>query len=166
MIMHFEDYSVSDDGRIFSRYGKELTQRDNGHGYLCVQICGNKKKEKKYIHRLVATAFIPNPEEKPCVNHIDGNKRNNRASNLEWCTHEENTRHAALDLGVLNQYEKANRVRRKPVIGVSVYDPTHEKHFASIREAEKELGVSRSDIIAVLKGRQRTCGGMYWRYGI
>ena len=58
-------------------------------GYLTVHF---KNREYK-VHRLVATAFIPNPENKRCVNHLDGNKQNNNVTNLEWCTHSENTRH-------------------------------------------------------------------------
>lgn len=59
-------------------------------GYKSVQIFN----KNYYIHRLVAQAFIPNPENKPCVNHIDGNKKNNNVNNLEWCTYSENNRHA------------------------------------------------------------------------
>jgi hypothetical protein len=65
-------------------------------GYVSVQIghFAKGKKKVEYLHRLVAKYFIPNPENKPCVNHIDGNKKNNKASNLEWATYSENHRHA------------------------------------------------------------------------
>ena len=165
MIIKCADYSVSDEGKVYSIRGRELKPHDNGRGYLSVQICGVNGKRKEYIHRLVAKAFVENPDEKTCVNHKDGNKRNNCAANLEWCTHKENIKHAAEKLGVLTQYEKANIERQKPIVGVRIDDPSQERHFPSISEAAKEVGVSKSDIIAALKGRQRTSGGMYWRYG-
>lgn len=62
--------------------------------YLFVRLVGNHKDKKCSVHRLVAKAFIPNPENKPCVNHKDGNKLNNKADNLEWCTQSENMIHA------------------------------------------------------------------------
>ncbi len=84
-------YQVSNMGRVkslnFRRTGKEQVLKSNPDGGYClVTLCG----KSRYIHRLVATAFIPNPENKPEVNHINHNKRDNRASNLEWVTSDEN----------------------------------------------------------------------------
>ena len=70
------------------------TTRDKNIKYLCVDLRKNKKRKTKFIHRLVAEAFILNPQNKTQVNHIDGNKKNNHVSNLEWCTHLENMQHA------------------------------------------------------------------------
>lgn len=71
---------------------REMTYTKNNRGYLSVVI----RKKTFMLHRLVALAFIPNPESKPFVNHIDGNKLNNRVDNLEWCTAAENNQHARL----------------------------------------------------------------------
>lgn len=65
-------------------------------GYYGLVLSGREKKVARYVHRLVAEAFIPNPHGKPFTNHKDGNKTNNHLSNLEWCTHAENVRHAHL----------------------------------------------------------------------
>jgi hypothetical protein len=65
----------------------------NGYRYV-ILTDDNRNESRHLIHRLVATAFIPNPYKLPCVNHIDGNKRNNSIENLEWCTHLDNVRHA------------------------------------------------------------------------
>ncbi len=83
---------VTNQGKVFlTETGKEITPKNNGNGYLRIYI---PKIGKRYLlHRLVAVAYVPNPEDKPQVNHIDGNKHNNSASNLEWCTNRENMDH-------------------------------------------------------------------------
>lgn len=101
-------YQVSNLGRVKSleRYmngrngGKSLLKErilkpiKNNRGYLNVNLSKNRKRKNANIHRLVAKAFIPNPDNKPEVNHVDTNKKNNRADNLEWATTKENIRHA------------------------------------------------------------------------
>ncbi len=95
-----EMYSVDSTGSVISHY-KNITLKltNNGRGYFNVKLMTQLKPVKKYktlyIHRLVAQAFIPNPENKPQVNHIDGNKANNDVSNLEWTTAKENMEHAS-----------------------------------------------------------------------
>ena len=89
MSLRFEDYRVTEEGDIISPYRK-LKPWLSQKGYAKVTIC----KKHYAVHRLVATRFIPNPENKPHVNHIDGNKLNNRVDNLEWVTEQENKTHA------------------------------------------------------------------------
>lgn len=87
-------YTISSDGKVFSiKRGKYLTAAKTKGGYLMV-VLQNKKRHNVYIHRLVALHFINNTQNKPQVNHIDGNKLNNDYSNLEWCSSKENIRHA------------------------------------------------------------------------
>jgi hypothetical protein len=69
---------------------------DNGKGYLRIKLTINNKEKRIMLHRIIAEAFIPNPYNKKCVNHIDGNKNNNSLSNLEWCTHKENSQHSIM----------------------------------------------------------------------
>jgi len=94
----FPDYTVSNLGRVCSvRRGHPiiLKGRNSGAGYLQVILHnGDKQAHSKIIHRLVASAFIPNPENKPQVNHISGVKEDNNVNNLEWCTRFENMEHA------------------------------------------------------------------------
>lgn len=99
-------YRVSSFGRIkslkrpYNRNEKILTPVRHSAGYLkIILIILNDKRKNAYIHRLVAQAFIPNPESKPFINHINGDTTDNRVDNLEWCTNGENLRHAYLKLG-------------------------------------------------------------------
>jgi len=102
-------YQISNLGRVKSlakqwrsgnngvtlRYHKDKILRQQNHsGYLEVKLCNNGNKYSAKVHRLVCQAFLPNPENKPEVNHKDGNPTNNHDSNLEWCTHDENMQHA------------------------------------------------------------------------
>ncbi len=112
-------YAITEDGRIYS-YGKGKgknvdgiwlatrlsksrgnTRRINDRVQAVVNLWADGKRKAKLVHRLVAETFIPNPESKPDVNHIDGDSTNNHVSNLEWVTKSENMRHA-FDAGLLN----------------------------------------------------------------
>ena len=85
------DYKISEDGTITNKHNNRIVKPQiNGKGYLRVSIGGHLQ----FVHRLVANAYVPNPENKPQVNHIDGNKLNNHADNLEWVTNQENRDHA------------------------------------------------------------------------
>lgn len=98
-IKEFPDYFVSKLGEVIStKYGKSriLKQSDNSTGYLHVSLGYNNTK---YVHRLVAKQFIPNPENKSQVNHKNGNKKDNRVENLEWSTAKENQKHSFTILG-------------------------------------------------------------------
>ena len=85
------DYEITRDGVVINkRWNRIVKPQPNGKGYLRIQVGG----KFHFVHRLVAQLYVPNPENKPQVNHIDGNKMNNRADNLEWVTNQENRNHA------------------------------------------------------------------------
>jgi hypothetical protein len=88
------NYKVDQFGNVYGLNGKVLKPATDQKGYLRVGLTIDKKLCTKKVHRLVAIEFIENPQNKPCVNHIDGNKKNNSVDNLEWVTYKENTNHA------------------------------------------------------------------------
>ncbi len=141
-IIGFPGYTVSSIGRIKGPHGTLLSMHDNGQGYLTVRLRG----KHRYVHRLVATAFIENSLNLPEVNHKDKNKQNNCVENLEWCTRDYNAKHGC----------------NKPVI--QVLDGTVITRYTSIVEAETITGVKQSNIVQVCKGRGKTAGGFEWHY--
>lgn len=92
-IKGFEDYEITPTGLIRNHKGKVLTPIPNKKGYLVIRLYSNGLRPCKSIHRLVAETFIPNPDNLPQVNHIDGCKTNNNVDNLEWCNNSYNMLH-------------------------------------------------------------------------
>ena len=91
LIDGYDNYEISSFGRVRNNITSKIMKQYIRYGYLSVGLNKDGKGEKLYIHRLVAFAFIPNPENKLCVDHIDCNKENNHISNLRWATYQENS---------------------------------------------------------------------------
>lgn len=128
-IYNFEDYYVTTNGRVFSTkrgYIKERTPflDSKGH-YLLINLCKNNKKENKLVHRLVAEAFIENPNNLPEVNHKDKDKRNAKKDNLEWCSRKENLN---------DSYSTKSPVRNNTECDL-FYNNEYIGHFQSIKKA-------------------------------
>lgn len=93
--------------------GQPITTELNKFGYWRTRLRKNGERQKVFqTHRLVAMAFIPNPDNKPCVNHINGMRTDNRLDNLEWCTHSENTKHMYDTLGYVHPEERRNKISK------------------------------------------------------
>ncbi len=134
------------------------THKDHlGYERLCLQKDG--KQELKKIHRLVAIAFIPNPDNLPVVNHKDENPSNNKVDNLEWCTQKYNsnygTRNEKLSLNHTGLVSK-RKLKVKCIETGIIYD--------SLTEAAISANVSITRICSVCKGKRKTTGGYHWEY--
>lgn len=158
-----KNYAVDRLGNVYSlRKNKRLTPKQNWDGYLRVQLWEHGKCEYVSIHRLIAKAFIPNPENKPFINHKNGVKSDNRVENLEWCTQKENIKHAH-KTGLSKKCPKNWKVLSKPVEQWTV-DGKYVKTFPSQSEVERELGIPHTGVSACCKGKLKTAGHYVWKY--
>lgn len=152
-------YQVSNLGRVKRvTTGRILKSYKDRGGYLRVDLCKSGKRKNHKIHRLVAQAFIPNPDNKLQVNHIDENKTNNSVDNLEWVTAKENCNH-----GTHN--ERSSRTRSIPMIAINI-KTGESTNFNSGKECARQLGLDHSNITDVLKGRRKQTGGYIFEYAI
>lgn len=143
-------YIVSNHGNVKClRNGSEypIKARIDRAGYLTVRLSKNGQTNTKYVHRLVAIAFVPNHMNKPIINHRNGSKLDNSPYNLEWVTHAENIQHA-YNLKLIPKYNK-----RK------LFDSCTGKSYASIREASMDLGMRYSTLRGNVNGgrKNKTC---------
>lgn len=148
---------VHDDGTIESDRGIE-NQYENHRGYMRISV-GSPCFELK-VHRLVAQAFIPNPERKKQVNHIDGNKKNNHVSNLEWATPRENVQHA-IRTGLNKSIGKPKHCTK---VAKFSSDGEFLEMFDTIKDAAASIGVTPSAISNAINQRNgaKKSGGFIW----
>jgi len=149
----YKGYTIFKNGDIIGKYNKKLSPKDNGKGYKTIGIHFDNKVKYEYIHRLIAIHFIPNPENKPCVNHIDGNKSNNSVDNLEWVSYSENVKHA-YNNNLWNNQIKNNRVGKNS--SKKVIDISNSKIFNSAKELSKELNINYTHLLQNLRGERRS----------
>lgn len=157
-------YQVSNLGRIksFVKHtgnGNILKNFKNTDGYDLVIITNGIKRSTKTVHRLMAIAFIPNPENKPQVNHIDANKKNNNLSNLEWVTRSENTLHA-YKVGVMG----GRKMVEKRFIPISVKNIETEEvlNFESITNLSKHFKVEKGNMTNIMN--RKRCVAKFSKY--
>ena len=159
-------------GNKFIKVSKPIGKFINKYGYIRVTLYKNGIPRPFTVHRLVATAFIPNPMGLKDINHIDFNKKNNNIENLEWCSRSYNVKHAIkhnpnILSGIMNHIEKCKR----PIIQYTMQGE-FVKEFPSARDAMKELGIHTSHIYDVANKRlgsdkrwiRKSAGGYIWRY--
>lgn len=156
-------YSVTRDGVVRNDRTGHIKQAALANsGYYFVRLWVNGKGKNFFVHRLVAQAFVQNPENKPEVNHIDGDKTNNVASNLEWVTGAENKRHCREVLGKINRNPNTKAANNACKKRVRCIDTGTE--YESITTAAKAIGSSQSSLSAHLLGWREKCKGLKFEY--
>lgn len=153
-------YEVSDTGLVRSlKFGKTriLKPRKHRDGYLFVRLCKDGKVRQMLVHRLVALAFIPNPQNLDTVNHKNEDKHNNNISNLEWMTLTDNQNY-----GTRNK--RIAEARSKQVQQLDKKTGELLATFPSIQEAERQTGIAGSNICSCCRGKLKSAGGCRWRY--
>lgn len=164
-------YSVSDKGNVKSlpksvtysdgrirKYGEKILRLQiSKSGYAVINLTKDGYKRTKYVHRLVAETFIPNPEQLPEVNHIDEDKTNNCSSNLEWCDRAYNNHHSMIT-------ETLNEAKKVSVIQLTL-DGTFIRRWDGVREAARGLGMkTHKHIRECCLGQAKSCYGFKWQY--
>lgn len=166
-IKNFPEYYITNIGTVYSRFVskyknpkgriRKLKLSKQRDGYLIVDT-----GKKLLVHRLVAQAFIPNPDNKPCINHKNGIKTDNRVENLEWCTYSENMQHSYDVLnhkhvkGILHPFSKhVFQIKNGEIIA----------QFNGTNEAGRKTNINQSNISACCRGIRNTAGGYQWKYG-
>ena len=168
-------YQVSNLGRVkslkreiknqYNKYiikEKIITSFDNGKGYLRLYLYKNGISKNYYIHRLVAEAFIPNPNNYMEINHKSGIKTENFVNNLEWCNRKQNMEHA---------YKNKLKINKKGIennksVKIKQIDKNNNQIniFYGIREAERKTNINHTNIILCCKGKRKYAGGFKWEY--
>lgn len=159
-------YQVSNYGRVKSlnylHTGKERILKPariamkSGNSYYMVRLCKDGERYNKWVHRLVAEAFIPNPDNLPEVNHKDENGLNNRVDNIEWCTAKYNSNYGT-------RIQRISKKHYKPVYQYSI-DGGLIKEWSSGKEVEKQFGFAQTNISACCNGKRKQAYGYVWRY--
>ncbi|MBE6156988.1 MAG: hypothetical protein E7161_04530 [Firmicutes bacterium] len=171
----YENYEISNLGNVKSLYNNIIRKpRIGKNGYYYITLWKNGKCKSKKNHRLVAEAFIPNPDNLPQVNHKDGNKLNNCVDNLEWCTASYNVRHAIKN-GLFNTNNLFKCGKENPMHNIKIEDNPHAKcvlqydlrgnfikKWNSVKMPATELKINHID--ACCRGERKTAGGYIWKY--
>ncbi len=181
-VVNYEDiYQISNLGNIKSieriikppfkssyiKPGKSINKQ-KGYHYLQVTLCKNGTQKTYLIHRLVAISFLSNSHNYPCVNHLNGNKQDNRIENLAWCSYSQNEQHSYSVLGkkikgsALGKFGKDNP-KSKPLIQYDLF-MNFIKKWDCAAGVERETGILNQNISKCCLGYRKTAGGFIWKY--
>lgn len=157
-------YQVSNFGNVkslnYMKTGKEkvLNARKNKYGYLCIALSKEGRKKFYFVHRLVAIAFISNPNNYPQVNHKDEDKTNNACFNLEWCSAKYNMTYGTRIQRFIES-DINNPKKSKKVLCIET-----GKIYPSVHQVQRDLGFSRSSVTLACLGKYKQAYGFHWKY--
>jgi hypothetical protein len=146
----------------YSRFEPEkILKPKNDKGYLRIGLCINGRRIFRPVHRLIAMAFIPNPQNKPTVNHKNGIKTDNRVENLEWATISENTQHS-FDNGLQLPRRGSDNIQSVPVAQFTM-EGVWVRDWAGMGDIKRGLGLSQGSISNCIHGKTKSYSGYIWR---
>lgn len=154
-VRSLDRYVTNSLGRVYFYKGEKKSVTDRGNGYYCVGLCKDGKNKIELIHRLVAQAFIPNPNNLPFINHKDENPSHNNVENLEWCT------------AKYNQNYGTCIKRRSEKKSIKIYQYSLDgkliKIWKNSVDITKETGYDFSNIRKCCRGERKTANGFVWK---
>lgn len=153
---------ASPDGTIYNKHGRKYKPVKLKNGYYRIGTRINGKPSVFLVHRLIALTFIDNPNNYPWINHKDEDRSNNSVDNLEWCTPKYNANYGTRIQRQIEHQRNREDVS-KPVIRILNGEETR---YPSAKQAERELQINNSNIIACCLGKRKTAGGYEWRYAV
>ena len=161
MLKQIEDYPnyvVDENGNVFREKTMKKLRESYSNGYSYVTLSNKGHTKRCRVHRLVAKAFIPNPDDLPCINHKDENKTNNNINNLEWCTYYYNNFY-----GKVPPIIKATEARKTPIIQYTI-DGEKVAEYESTHDAMRKTGFFQTNISSCCVGKRKTAYGYVWKH--
>ena len=178
-------YQVSSEGRVICLERidinnhpvkeKILKSNKNRNGYLQVVLCKEGKHKNITIHKLVASAFIDNPDNKPCIDHINTDRTDNRVENLRWVSQKENCNNPITKVNIAkskigNKHPMYGKISELNHLSKPILQFTKEGEFirkwVCARDVERELGINPTHISSCCKGKKKSAGGFIWMYAV
>lgn len=154
-IVDFPNYYVSNFGNVKNSKGKKLKKHLHRDGYVEYLLYKDKKHYHVKAHRIVAMAFIPNPDNLPQVNHIDEVRTNNSVDNLEWCTARYNSNYGSRNTNIITSVGFLNKKKTGKHISVYNKEKNETLVFSSLKECSIYIGISTTQIRNIISGKTR-----------
>lgn len=175
-------YKISNTGKVINcKTNKQMAvSANNIGGYYRIGLTKDRKRKQFSLHRLIAIAFIPNPENKPCIDHINTIRTDNRVENLKWCTRHENQMNPITRKNLRRDFTETHRKKISESLKGKPHSKEHNEKvslamskrpiicvetgeiYKSTLDIQRKIGLWHQNIVKVLQGKLKTCGGFHW----
>lgn len=168
ILPNLPQYDILPNGTVWDlKHNRQVQLQERLDGYIIVKLYDNATHQTQsyYVHRLVAMAFLPNPNNLPCINHKNENKADNNVNNLEWCSYAYNNNYGTRSLRQTQTKEKKGYTIPHTAVQVAMVDKTTKQiiqTFNSVKEAGRFLQVSPTHINEAAHGKRKSAYGYYW----